>query len=53
MKTAAILIIKAPGKMNKKGRRMIAGWLKRQARHFIARGGLYTTGNYTARYIYK
>lgn len=51
-KTAAVLTIRAPGKMNKKGRRMIAGWLRRQARHFLARGDLYTKGNFKARYLY-
>ena len=51
-KTAASLTIKAPGRMDKRGRKRIAGWLRRVARHFVARGYLYTKGNFRARYLY-
>lgn len=53
MKAAAILRVKGVGRMNKRGRKMIAGWLRRQARHFVARGHLYTKGDFTARYLYR
>ena len=50
-RTAAVLTIRAPERMTKRGRKAIAGWLKRQARHFIARGDRYAK-NYKAKYIY-
>lgn len=52
MKSAAVLTIKDPTKMTKAGRRLIAGWLRRQARHFIAKGDRYAKG-FRARYLYE
>jgi hypothetical protein len=51
-KSAAILTIKDPQRMDKKGRKMIAGWLRRQARHFEAKGDRYAK-RFTARYLYN
>jgi hypothetical protein len=51
-KSAAILTIKDPQRMDKKGRKMIAGWLRRQARHFEAKGEMYAK-RFTARYLYS
>ena len=53
VKTAAVLKIKAPGRMRKRGRKMIADWLRRVATHFEARGELYTKGDFTAKYLYE
>ena len=53
LKTAAVLKIKAPGRMRKRGRKMIADWLRRVATHFEARGELYTKGDFTAKYLYE
>ncbi len=55
MKTysAAILTIKEPGKMSRKGRRQIAEWLTRQAQMLVDDGDKYTEGRFTARYIYS
>jgi hypothetical protein len=50
--SAAILTIKSPGKMSKKGRRDIAKWLERQAKNLLADGDKYTDGRFTARYLY-
>ena len=51
-KSAAILTIKSPGKMSKKGRGDIIKWLRRQADHLQKEGDNYTEGRFTARYIY-
>jgi hypothetical protein len=51
--SAAILTIKAPGKMSKRGRKKIAEWLIRNARDFLSLGDKYTDGRFTARYIYR
>lgn len=53
LKEAAKLSVKSPGKMTKRGRAAIASWLRKQARHFLARGDLYTKGNFSARYLYE
>lgn len=54
MKTqsAAIVTIKSPGRMSKKGRTDIASWLRRQADMLTRMGDKYTEGRFTARYIY-
>lgn len=53
-KTAAVLTIKAPGKMTRRGRRSIAAWLRRHARYMDRRAhNIFTKGNFTARYIYS
>jgi len=51
MKSAAVITIKKPGAMTKRGRKSIAAWLRRQAR-YLDRGTNYTTGTFTARYLY-
>lgn len=51
-KSAAIVTIKAPGKMSKKGRKQIADWLRRQAANLSKHGNEYTDGMFTARYLY-
>jgi len=51
-KTAALLTIKSPGKMDKKGRKRIAKWLMSRAKHFENHGDLYTMGKYIQRYLY-
>ncbi len=53
VKSAAVVTIKKPGAMTKRGRKSIAAWLRRQAR-YLERSLNYTdTGNFTARYIYR
>lgn len=52
-KSAAILTIKEPGRMSRKGRTQIAAWLRRQANHFLNYGDKYTHGRFTARYLYS
>lgn len=53
LKSAAVLTIHSPGKMSAKGRRGIVQWLQRQITHFRQYGSDYTTGRYTARYLYE
>lgn len=52
-KSAAIVTIKAPGRMTKKGRKDIAMWLKRHADMLMKHGQNYTNGRFTGRYIYS
>lgn len=52
-KSAAILTIKEPGKMSRKGRAEIAAWLRRQANNLNNLGDQYTDGRFTARYLYS
>lgn len=51
-KSAAILTIKSPGTMSKKGRKAIAAWMQRQATDFVQLGDKYTDRKFTARYLY-
>lgn len=51
-KSAAVITIKAPGKMSKKGRREIAAWLRRHASMLVKDGDKYTDGRFTGRYLY-
>lgn len=51
-KSAAVLTIKSPGSMSRKGRRDIADWLKRQADMLLTDGDKYTDGGFIARYLY-
>ena len=51
-KSAAIITIKAPSKMTKRGRRDIAGWLRKHADRLTRHGDEYTDGRFTGRYIY-
>ncbi len=51
-KSAAIITIKAPGKMTAKGRRDIAKWLRRHADMLLKDGKNYTEGRFTGRYLY-
>jgi hypothetical protein len=51
-KSAAVLTIKAASNMTDEGRREIAAWLRRQAKHLIKHGEEYTEGNFRARYLY-
>jgi predicted PhzF superfamily epimerase YddE/YHI9 len=50
-KVAAVLTVKDPERMTKRNRQQIASWLRKQARHFVARGDRYAK-NFRARYIY-
>jgi len=52
-KTAAILTIHKPGKMTYLGRKGIAEWLEIQALNLRTLGDEYTTGRFTARYLYR
>lgn len=52
-KSAAIITIKSPGKMSKKGRKQIAEWMMRTARDLLSLGDKYTDGRFTARYLYR
>ena len=52
-KRAAKLSINAPGKMTKRGRRDIAGWLRNQASSLLKSDGAYTDkGRFTASFNY-
>lgn len=52
-KSAAIVTIRGPGKMTKRGRRDIAMWLRRHAAHLLKHGEQYTEGRFTGRFIYR
>ena len=52
MESAAILTIKRPGTMTKRGRAYIAKWLRRQALLFEKHGDVYSKTRFTARYLY-
>ena len=51
-KLAAILTIKAPGKMSLRGRRDIARWLRDNAVQLQGYGHRYTKSTFRARYFY-
>jgi len=51
-KTAAILTLKAPGRMTDKGRKDIAAWLRRQATDLVKLGKQYSDKKLVARYHY-
>ena len=50
---AAVVTVYRPDRMTKRGRKQIASWLRKQARHFVARGELYTKGRFTALYLFE
>ena len=52
-KSAAILTIKEPGTMSKRGWKDIAAWLRRQATFFLRYGDKYSETRFTARYLYR
>ena len=52
-KSAAVLTIKGPGRMTSKGRKDIVTWLRDQASFLSKHGKEYTTGRFTARYLYR
>lgn len=52
-KTAALITIHQPGLMSPAGRRAVAGWISRIAKDFQKLGDKYTTGRFTARYLYR
>jgi hypothetical protein len=52
-KSAAIVTIKSPGKMTKRGRQDIAQWLRRHAEWLVKHGDEYTDGRFTGRFIYN
>lgn len=52
-KSAAVITIKAPGKMTARGRRDIALWLRQHAAHLLKHGKDYTEGRFTGRFIYS
>ena len=51
--SAAILTLKAPGHMSKRGRKSIADWLRRQASFLLKYGDKYSETRVTARYLYR
>jgi hypothetical protein len=51
-KKVASLSIKAPGKMTKRGREDIAGWLRGLASRLEKKGDTLTDGRFTAGYSY-
>lgn len=53
LQSAAILTIKEPGKFHAKGRQRLAKWLRDQAAMLVREGENYTTGRFTARYLYS
>lgn len=52
MKTAAIVTIREPQRMSKKGRSSIAKWLRKQA-YYLEKYGATLAPKFQARYIYK
>ncbi len=52
-KSAAILTMRSPGKMTKRGRRDIAAWLRRHAAMLLRDGDKYTEGRFIGRYMYN
>lgn len=52
-KSAAILTIKGAGRMSPKGRKAIVAWLRRQASFLAQHSKDYSTGRFTARYLYR
>ncbi len=53
MTSAAVITIKKPGAMTKRGRCEIATWLRNQASNLLKHGNDYNdTGNFVARYNY-
>ena len=52
-KSAAVLTIKEPGRMSKRGRADIAAWLRRQASFLLKHGDRYSDTRFTARYLYR
>jgi hypothetical protein len=53
IKSAAVLTIKRPGKMTKRGRLAVVAWLRRQAAFFAKYGSKYSETRFTARYLYR
>lgn len=51
-KSAAVITIKAPGKMTQRGRRDIIKWLRDRAKHLEKHGKDYTEGTFTGRFFY-
>jgi hypothetical protein len=52
-KSAAVITIREPGRMSKRGRKAIAQWLRKQAEHFLKHGDQYSETRFTARYLYR
>ena len=52
-KCAAVVTIHGAGRMTAKGRRAIIAWLRHQARMLRQHGAQYSTGRFTARYLYR
>jgi hypothetical protein len=52
-KSAAVVTVFGPGKMMPRGRRDIANWMIVTALRLISQGKNYTTGRFTARYLYR
>lgn len=52
-KSAAILTLKKPGVMSKRGRKSIADWLRQQASFLLKHGDQYSKTRFTARYLYR
>lgn len=53
IKSAAVITIKAPGKMTKAGRKNIAAWLRKHASMLLRHGEQYTDGRFTGRFIHR
>ena len=51
VKSAAVLTVFDAAKMDKRGRRLIATWLKRQAKNILEYGDRYSS-RFTGRYLY-
>ncbi|MDO8596407.1 MAG: hypothetical protein Q7R45_07270 [Sulfuricaulis sp.] len=51
-KSAAILTVHGAGKMTPKGRRAIAGWLRKHAAMLVKYGNNYSR-RFTGRYLYR
>ena len=51
-KSAAVITIKSPSRMTKRGRKDIADWLRRHATMLVKDGDKYTNGRFTGRFIY-
>ena len=52
-KSAAVVTIHGAGRMTARGRRDIAGWLRRHAAWLMKHGGEYTRGRFVGRYLYR
>lgn len=52
LKVAASIVIHTPGKMNKRGRKDVAKWLRRHADMLVKHGEMYDPVVFRGRYYY-